>query len=442
MNKDVTISDFLNGDYKRYAMYVIESRAIASIIDGFKTVNRKIIFVAEKSTRKEKCKVNVLSGRVIAEAQYHHGNVSCEDGIVKMVQKFKNNIPLLDDIGSFGSLRNPYAASSRYTSTRLSPIFDFIFKDEYLLDHNKVDGISCEPKFYLPIIPMLLVNGSTGIAIGFASNILSRSPLNIIECCQNHLNGKKMIISPPITYGFNGVFKNDEDNHKRWEILGKYEIKGRDIHVTELTVSMTYEKYEKILDDLVDRSVIKSYKDNGRGFINYIIKVDDKFLKLDSFDILKKLKLVEYETENYTTLDECGKLKIFENTSDIIKYFVDFRLAFYDKRKEFMLNKMNNDLKVLANRGRFIKAILDGKLKVNNVAKAQIIEGIELMNLDKIDDSYDYLLRMSIYSLTKEMYDKLKEDFTIKKEEIKTLEATYPKDMYILDLNELKKKFK
>ena len=103
---------------------------------------------------------------------------------------------------------------------------------------------------------------------------------------------------------------------------------------------------------------------------------------------------------------------------------------------------MNRELKVLSNRGRFIKAIIDGKLKVNNVAKALIIEGIELMGLDKIDDSYDYLLRMPIYSLTKEMYEKIKEDFLSKKEEIKILEATDPKDMYLLDLTELKKKFK
>jgi DNA topoisomerase-2 len=133
---------------------------------------------------------------------------------------------------------------------------------------------------------------------------------------------------------------------------------------------------------------------------------------------------------------------IFESTTDIIEYFVNFRLTYYHKRKQFLLDKLNRELKILSNKGRFIKAIIDGKLKVNNVAKAQIIEGIESLGLDKIDDSYDYLLRMPIYSLTKEMYDKLKEDFKIKKEEIKVLESTDPKDMYILDLTELKKKFK
>jgi DNA topoisomerase-2 len=103
---------------------------------------------------------------------------------------------------------------------------------------------------------------------------------------------------------------------------------------------------------------------------------------------------------------------------------------------------MNRELKILSNRGRFIKAILDEKLKVNNVPKIEIIKGVEEMNLDMIDGSYDYLLRMPIYSLTKEVFDKLKVDFIEKKAEIQKIEQTDPKDMYVDDLTELKKKFK
>ena len=107
-----------------------------------------------------------------------------------------------------------------------------------------------------------------------------------------------------------------------------------------------------------------------------------------------------------------------------------------------MLERMNRDLKLLSNRGKFIKAILDERLKINNVAKSAIIQGIEEIGLDMIDGSYDYLLRMPIYSLTKELFDKLKEDFRTKKEEIKKLEETDPKDMYLEDLSDLMKKFK
>jgi hypothetical protein len=106
------------------------------------------------------------------------------------------------------------------------------------------------------------------------------------------------------------------------------------------------------------------------------------------------------------------------------------------------LGKLNRELKILSNRGRFIKAILDEKLKINNVSKDEIIKGMESLSLEKIDDSFDYLLRMSIYSLTKELFEKMKKDFTDKKLEIKVLEETDPKDMYLLDLSELKKKFK
>ncbi len=163
---------------------------------------------------------------------------------------------------------------------------------------------------------------------------------------------------------------------------------------------------------------------------------------MDDEKLVKLLKLEESSTEIFSTLDEFGKLKIFECTQEIIKYFVNFRLEYYHKRKAYLLERMNRDLKILSNRGKFIKAILDEKLKVNNVPKAEIIKGIEEMSLDKIDDSYDYLLRMPIYSLTKEVFDKLKADFVEKKTEIQKMEETDPKDMYIQDLNELKKKFK
>ena len=150
----------------------------------------------------------------------------------------------------------------------------------------------------------------------------------------------------------------------------------------------------------------------------------------------------ESSTEIFTTLDEYGKLKIFETSEEIIEYFTKFRLVYYNIRKQHTLDKLNRDLKILSNRGRFIKAILDEKLKINNVSKIEIINGIETLGLEQIDDSYDYLLRMPIYSLTKELFDKMKQDFTAKKEEIKILEDTDPKDMYLLDLSELKKKFK
>ena len=442
-----TISEFLSNDYKEFAMYSIEGRALPSLIDGFKPSQRKILHVANTIWRtgtEKTLKVYQLSGKVASECQYHHGDQSLSASIINMVQKFKNNAPLLEEDGQFGTLRAPNAGAPRYIGTKLSQNFRLLYKDFDLLNYKEEEGEIIEPNYFLPIIPTVLVNGSSGIAVGFATNILNRDVKSITDACIRLLNSKPITEITPSQNGFNGEYRQDKENHKKWFLRGKFEkVNTSTVKVTELPPSMTYEKYDEILDRLVDEKVIVSYDDNCKENIEYVIKFTRSELeKYDDEKLIKLLRLEETSTEIFSTLDENGKLKIFETSSDIIRYFVDFRIGFYEKRKSFVLNKMNSDLKLLSNKGRFIKAILDEKLKVSNIPKANIIEGVEEMGLDKIDGSYDYLMRMPIWSLTKELFEKLKEDFKSKKEDIKKLEETEPKDMYLEDLNELKKKFK
>jgi len=442
-----TITEFLANDYKEFAMYVIESRAIPSLVDGLKNSQRKILHgstLVWKTGTEKSLKVFQLSGFIANKCYYHHGDSSLSSAIITMAQKFKNNAPLLDEVGQFGSLRSPQAGAPRYIGTKLNANFKLLYKDFDLLEYKEEEGESIEPEYFLPIIPTVLINGSSGIAVGFSTNILNRDVKSVTEACIKVIGEKTISEIKPSLNGFTGDFIQDSENHKRWIIRGKFQrVNTSTVKITELPPSMTYEKYEEILDKLVDNKDIVSYDDNCKDNIDYTIKFTRAELeKLDDEKLIKLLKLEEASTEIFSTLDEFGKLKIFDNSSDIIKYFVNFRLTYYHKRKEFMLNKMQHELKILSNRGRFIKAILDEKLKVNGVSKSVIIEGIEAMGLEKIDDSYDYLLRMPIYSLTKELFEKLKEDFTAKKEEIKKLEETDPKDMYLEDLGELKKKFK
>ena len=442
-----TITQFLSVEYKDFAMYSIEGRAIPSVVDGFKPSQRKVIHVANqiwKTGNEKVLKIFQLSGKVASDVFYHHGDASLNSAIINMAQKFKNNAPLLEEDGQFGSLRSPQAGAPRYIGTKLSDNFRLMYKDFDLLNYKEEEGESIEPEFFLPIIPTVLINGSSGIAVGFATNILNRDVKSVTDSCIKVLTGKKIEEIAPSLREFTGDFVQDTDNHKRWIIRGKIEkLNTSTVKITELPPSMTFEKYEDLLEKLCDSKEIVSYDDNCKDSIEYIIKFTRADLeKLTDDKLIKMFKLEEASTEIFSTLDENGKLKIFENTSEIIEYFVNFRLTYYHKRKAFMLDKMNKDLKILSNRGRFIKAILDEKLKINNVSKSLIIQGIEEMGLDKIDESYDYLLRMPIYSLTKELFEKLKEDFTTKKTEIKKLEETDPKDMYLDDLNDLKKKFK
>lgn len=442
---ETTITEFLSNQYKEYSIYTIENRAIPSVIDGFKPSHRKIIFVANniwKTGNEKTLKVFQLSGAVANQAYYHHGDASLSSAIINMAQSFKNSLPLLEEDGQFGSLRSPEPGAPRYIGTKLSKNFRLLYKDFELLENKEEEGETIEPKFFLPIIPTVLLNGSSGIAVGFSSNILNRNPNDLIEACAFLLKGRKIDTIKPFVKDFKGEFINDPENPKRWIIRGKFNIKNTTtVSITELPPSMTYEKYEEILEDLVDKKKIVSYDNNCKNSIDYTIKFTREDLaNYDEEKLIKLLKLEEANTEIFTTLDEFGKIKIFESDKEIIEYFVDFRLGYYIKRKDFMLNRLKYDLKILMNRGKFIRAILENKLDIKNKTKEQLISDITTMNLDLIDDSYDYLLRMPLWSLTKELFEKLKLDFTAKKEEIVELEKIEPKDMYLSELKELKQK--
>lgn len=442
-----SITEFLSTDYKDFAMYVVESRAIPSVIDGLKPTQRKILHGSStiwKDGSEKPLKVFQLAGKVASDCFYHHGNTSLENAIITMAQGFKNNMPLLEEIGQFGSLRSPEPGASRYIGTKLTQNYRLLYKDSELLEFKEEEGQTIEPKYFLPIIPTVLINGSSGIAVGFASNILNRKPQDVITACESVIKGKKIEDVKPFNNFFDGEFTQDIENPKKWTVKGKLQILNTStVRVTELPLSMTYEKYESILDSLVDSKTIVSYDDNSKGTIDYTIKFTrDSLANLTEEKLIKLLKLEESMTEIFTTLDEYGKLKIFDCSKDIIKYFVDFRMNFYFKRREFLLDKLGKELKLLSNRARFISYILEDKLNIKNQPKQSIINDLEKNEFDKVDDSFDYLLRMPLWSLTMELYDKIKLDLVQKQNEIEKLNKVEPKDMYLTDLSELKKKLK
>ena len=158
-------------------------RAIPNAIDGFKPSQRKVLYVCFVRNDKREVKVAQLSGSVAEKSAYHYGEVSLQATIIKLAQDFvgSNNINLLLPNGQFGSRRKGGAdhAASRYIFTKLSPLARKIYPEvddnlyEYVVDDNQ----RVEPKFYAPIIPMALVNGSVGIGTGWATKILIHSLL-------------------------------------------------------------------------------------------------------------------------------------------------------------------------------------------------------------------------------------------------------------------------
>jgi DNA topoisomerase-2 len=442
-----TVTAYLDEDYAMYGMYTLEDRAIPSVIDGFKPTQRKIVFVADRvwKTGSEKpLKIFQLGGRIAADAHYHHGDGSLNGAIVGMAQSFKNSLPLLEEIGQFGSLRAPEAGAPRYISTKLTKNFRLLYKDFELLENQVEEGNVIEPKFFLPIIPTVLLNGSSGIAVGFATNILNRNPLDLIDACLKTLDGKKVGKLLPWWKDFSGSVEQVTGT-TQYIIRGAYDIVNTTtVKITELPPSMTFQAYETHLNALLDRGTIASYDDNSSDGINYTLK----FTRSTLADLIARekldqtLKMVETKTENLTCLDERGKLMIFDSVPEVVEHFVNFRLKYYTKRKAFLIKKLTDELTYLSNRAKFIKLIIDGKIRVNNRPKSEIAEELETLKFDKVSDSYNYLLNMPIHSLTKETYAQLLTEVAETKTELTTVKATDPTDMYRTDLNELKKNLK
>ena len=438
------VSDFLDNEYKGFAFEVVENRAIPSVIDGFKPTARKIVYVANniwKTGSEKSMKLFQLSGRVASESFYHHGDASLNSTETGMCQTFKNNLCLFDGEGQFGSLRVPEAGAPRYIGCRLNSNFRKLYKDFELLENQYEEGCKVEPKFFLPIIPMVIINGTSGIAVGYASNILNRNPKEVISACIDILNGKKCKGLKPFLNEFSGTYTRDVTNPNKWTARGCYEIlNSTDVRVTELPPSWTFEKYESYLDSLIEKKKIKDYDNNSSDKVDYTLK----FTRADLSDLISKgeldkfLKIEEFETENLTTLDENGKLKIFDKVEDLITYFVNYRLGWYNKRKEYWINKWSYDLDILKNKAKFISDIIKGDLVVANKKKDIIIDYLEKNNFLKVDDKYDYLTGLPIYVLTKEKYEQLKEQLKEKKQLIDDLKSKTDKDLYLEDLNELK----
>jgi DNA topoisomerase II len=459
--------DFIDREMIHFSKYDCE-RSIPNLMDGFKTSTRKILFAAHKKNLKSEIKVAQFAGYVSEHSAYHHGEMSLNKAIIGQAQEFvgSNNINVLLPNGQFGTRLEGGKdhASERYIFTQLNPITEFVFQksDEPILNHLDDDGTLVEPDFYLPIIPMILVNGGKGIGTGFSYEGLSYNVNQIINYLTHKLNGKTFSGEiEPYYEGFTGdIIKLD--THK-FLIKGKYQIVSHDtIKVTELPIGTWTSPWKAFLETLMDdkaakkkkKPLVKNYVDSCTDtIIDFTIKFHTNVLpnliskKIDENinHLEKALKLTTTKsTTNMYLFDENQRLAKYNDIYAIIERYYPIRYKGYVDRKQHLIDSLSKELVKISNKARFIKENCENIIDLRRKKRDVVIQLLADRQYDLLegDDDFKYLRKMPMDSVTEEEYEKLLNDKQEKEIVLENIKTTSIEDMWICELKELNKSYK
>lgn len=416
-SKDYTLSEVANNEMKSYALYTIESRAIPSMIDGLKPVQRFYLYSSIKNSRRDFRKVSAIAG-VISDYGYNHGESSAAGAGQLMAAEWNNNICLIQGRGAFGSRQIPVAGAPRYIYTKVHDNFDKYITD-IDLSPKHADPEHEPPRYYLPSIPLVLSNGSLGIATGFSTNILPRSTQSLIDCCMEYIKTKKVSTIPEVSFPqFTGKVHFNKDDQS-WYAHGTYKLIGTSkLEITEIPPDISREKYVSILDKLEADDLISGYSDScdESGF-NFTVQLKRGVTYTDA-KIVKMFKLEKKFSENLVVIDHAGKLRIYDDVRKLIEDFCEHRLGVLQRRIDNKRTDVTEEVSWLSAKIKFVNLVIDGTIEFKNKKKAEIIKQIS-SKVGCSDDYADSLLKMNIASLTSEMVDALEKQLKAAEKDLK-----------------------
>ncbi len=425
-----TVSDIIDTEYKEYAMYVLENRAIPSYIDGQKPSGRKILYSMINQFKGKKVKVAEL-GSSLPSYGYHHGEASAMGAAITLTADWNNNIPIFRGYGNFGSRLVQNSAAPRYIFCDLNPEFSKYFYDDSVCT-SRNDPEHPEPQQYLPIIPWVLVNGIEGIAVGFACRYLPHSPKDIAKACIKAVKGKlKEDHVLPVTFPyFKGTIIQEETN----KIISRgvvERVKRNTWLITEVPWGYDREKFFINLDKMMEQNKIQDFEDqcDDSGF-KFQVKMDGNQDAKCSSDPIAYFKLERSYSENYTALDENGKLILFNNKNEIIKKFVEFRIGKIQERIDFDIQKLNNDLYWYNKKSEFVSDVVSKKINLIGYTKKKLLEYcMETYSVEQ--DIASRMIGTPIYDMTSDVIEELNEKISRTKLQIDNLKVSDPKEVYL-----------
>jgi len=423
-NREVPYEDFINKELIHFSNRDLE-RSIPSLCDGLKESTRKIMFACFKRRLfTNEIRVAQLSGYVSEVSAYHHGEASLQQAIIGMAQQYvgANNINLLQPNGQYGSRLNggADAASPRYIHTLVSPLARVIYREEdnAVLRYLDDDGIPVEPEYYVPIIPMILVNGGIGIGTGFSTNIPNHNPTDIVTMCQNLISAleknadkvgtidtaeqlatafqviakTKLPAIRPWYLGFKGTILNYKDSS--FQSRGKWVwTDDQTVEITELPIGVWTDDYKEFLVQMISNgsSYLKDfsshYTPNTVRFVLYLYAGVRAKLEPVFETEFKLVSTKNLSMNNIHLYGADGAIKKFKNTQEIVQDWARVRLQKYHERKKYQLAKMEADYKVVSAKVRFIQDIINKKINIMNQKQKDVEEQLMKLNYPKITET-------------------------------------------------------
>jgi DNA topoisomerase-2 len=394
---EITYKEFVDQEMIHFSVYN-NMRSICHLIDGLKPSKRKIMFGFFKKNVKKEVKVAQISGYIAEHSAYHHGEMSLQKTIVNLAQNFvgSNNINLLEPIGQFGTrlMGGADHASARYIHTRLSPIARklFVEHDDHLLDYNIDDGTLVEPKFYVPILPYILINGSIGIGTGYSSTIPSYKVTDICRQIQDRLNGKEDFEDMVPWYnGFDGEIIKNED--KGYISRGIFELDRENniLSITELPIKTWTRKYKDMLEKMIKDDVnIEDFTEHHtvkKVHFQIVLKPATTAKLQTDEKIIKMFKLENtVSTTNMMLFNGEGKMRKYSNIQEILREFYQFRLEYYKKRKVYLLSLLDKELQVLENKIRFIQSVMNEEIIIKRQKAKKIVNQLIRKNFKTTEE--------------------------------------------------------
>ncbi|XP_029976326.1 DNA topoisomerase 2-beta isoform X2 [Salarias fasciatus] len=478
--RHLSYNDFINKELILFSNSDNE-RSIPSLVDGLKPGQRKVLFTCLKRNDKREVKVAQLAGSVAEMSAYHHGEQALMMTIVNLAQNFvgSNNLNILQPLGQFGTRINggKDAASPRYIFTMLSPLAKLLFPavDSNLLKFLFDDNQKVEPEWYIPIIPMVLVNGAEGIGTGWACKIPNYDVREIVNNLIRMLDHEEPLIMLPKYKNFKGVIH--ELGQNQFLVSGEVSVIDKNtVEITELPVRTWTQAYkESVLEPMLQGTdktpaLISDYKEyHTDTTVKFVVRMsEDKLAQAEAVGLHKVFKLQSSLTCNSMVLfDHMGCLKRYDSVQDILREFFELRLHYYKLRKDWLLGSLGAEAAKLSNQARFVLEKIEGKITIENKSKRELIrmlvqKGYESDPVvawtkaqEKAQDeedrdgnesdgsvdsgsssgpNFNYILNMPLWCLTKEKVEELLRQRDLKRSELNDLQKKSSEELWREDL--------